>query len=119
MLLISSKLFPNRKVTEMMQLEPSKLKYVVNHGMAPCVKEILENQVIDTVWFIVSLDESINEVTQTSEMDICLLFWNKESTKLKTDFGTASFKDMPLINIYWAMLMKVLRSKKWKKWLKC
>ena len=58
-MLISSKLFPNSKVTEMMELEPSKLKYVVNHGMAACVKEILKNQVIDTVWFIVSFDESI------------------------------------------------------------
>ena len=119
MLLISSKLFSNSKVTEMMQLEPSKLKYVVNHGMALCVKEILKNQVIDTVWFIVSFDELINEVTHTSGMDICLLFWNKESTKSKIDFGTASFKDMPPINIYWAMLMKVLRSLTWQKWLKC
>ena len=45
-------MFPDSKVAEKMQLEPSKLKYVVNHGgIDPYVKEILKNQVIDTVWF--------------------------------------------------------------------
>ena len=45
-------MFPDSKVAEKMQLEPSKLKYVVNDGgIDPYVKEILKNQVIDTVWF--------------------------------------------------------------------
>ena len=72
-------MFPDNKIAEKMQLEPRKLKYVVNHAIAPYVKEILKNQVTDTVWFVVSFDESLNEVTQTSEMDICLRFWNKEN----------------------------------------
>ena len=63
MLLVSSKLFPDSKIAEKMQVEPSKLKYVVNHEIAPYVKEILKNQVIDTVWFVVSFDESLNEAT--------------------------------------------------------
>ena len=58
---------------------PSKLKYVLNHGIAPYVKDILKNQVIDTVWVVVSFDKSLNEVTQTSQMDISLQFWNKEN----------------------------------------
>ena len=56
-------MFPDSKIAEKMQLEPSKLKYAVNHGIAPYVKEILKNQVIDTVWFVVSFDESLNEAT--------------------------------------------------------
>ena len=76
-------MFPDGKIAEKIQLEPSKLKCVVNHGVAPYVKEILKNQVIDTVWFAVSFDESLNEVTQTSEMDICLRFWNKENNRVE------------------------------------
>ena len=72
-------MFPDSKVAEKMQLEPNKLKYVVNHGIAPYVKQILKNQVIDTVWFVASFDESLNEVTQTSEMDMCLRFSNKKN----------------------------------------
>ena len=67
-------MFPDSKIAEKMQLEPSKLKYVVNHGIAPYVKEILKSQVIDTVCFVLSFDESLNEVTQTSETDNCLRF---------------------------------------------
>ena len=79
MLLVSSKLcFFKLLYTEKIQLGPSKLKYVLNHGIAPYVKDILKNQVIDTVWFVVSFDKSLNEVTQTSQMDISLQFWNKE-----------------------------------------
>ena len=67
-------MFPDSKIEEKMQLEPSKLKYVVNDGIAPYVKEILKSQVIDTVCFVLSFDESLNEVTQTSETDNCLQF---------------------------------------------
>ena len=51
---------------------------------------MLKNQVIDTVWFVLSFNESLNEVTQTFEMDICLRFWNK-GNMLKIDIGGPSF----------------------------
>ena len=80
MLLVSSKLcFFKLLYTEKIQLGPSKLKYVLNHGIAPYIKDILKNQVIDTVGVVVSFDKSLNEVTQTSQMDISLQFWNKEN----------------------------------------
>ena len=44
MLLVSSKLcFFKLLYTEKIQLGPSKLKYVLNHGIAPYVKDILKN----------------------------------------------------------------------------
>ena len=42
-------MFPDSKMAEKMQLEAIKLKYVVNLGIALYVKEILINQVIDSV----------------------------------------------------------------------
>ena len=35
-------MFPDSKIAEKMQLKPIRLKYVVNQGLAPCVKEILK-----------------------------------------------------------------------------
>ena len=84
-------MFLDNKGTEKMQLEPNKLKYVVNHGIAPYIKEILKNQVIDTVWFVVSFDESLNEVTHISEVDICLRFWNKEKNRGENRFWDSKF----------------------------
>ena len=48
-------------------------------------------QVIDTVWFVISFDESLNEVTQTSEMDICLQFWNKENNQVEDSYWNSTF----------------------------
>lgn len=38
--------------------------------IASYVKEVLKNHVIDTVWFVVSFDNSLNEVTQKPEIGI-------------------------------------------------
>ena len=50
------------------------------------VGQILKNRVIDFVWFVVSFDESLNEAKQTSEMDICLRFWNKENNQVEESY---------------------------------
>ena len=92
MLLVSSKLcFFKLLYTEKIQLGPSKLKYVLNHGIAPYVKDILKNQVIDTAWFVVSFDKSLNEVTETSQMDISLQFWHKENNGVEDRYWDSKF----------------------------
>ena len=71
-----------------MQLEINELKY---HGIGLCVRDTLKNQVVDTVCFVVSVDESLNEVTQASEMDICLRFWDKENNQAEDRYWDPNF----------------------------
>ena len=59
------------------------MKYAVNRGIASYVKE--------TIWFFVSFDESLNEVTQTFEMDIFLRFWNKENNQVEDRYWDSKF----------------------------
>ena len=73
-------MFPDCKIAERMLLGPNKLKCVVNHGSDPYVKDLLKSRVISTDWFVVSFDESLNDVTQKCGMDICIRFWNKETS---------------------------------------
>ena len=51
----------------------------------------MKNQVIDFAWFVVSFDESLNEAKQTSEMDICLRFWNKENNQVEDSYWDSKF----------------------------
>ena len=37
---------------------------------------------IIAVQFAVSFGELLNDVTQTTEMDICVPFWNKENNRI-------------------------------------
>jgi len=38
-------MFPDSEIAKKMRLEPNKLKYMINHGIAPYVKKILEDDV--------------------------------------------------------------------------
>ena len=59
-------MFPDSQIAQKMQLELKKLKYMVNHGIAPYVKDVLRDDVGKYDWFVVSFDESMNDITQTS-----------------------------------------------------
>ena len=61
-----------------MQLEYKKLEYMINHAVGPYVQEILKDLAGDAEWFVVSSDESLNEITQASEMDLCIRFWKRK-----------------------------------------
>ena len=52
-----------------MQLEPNKLKYIINHLVGPSVQEFLKDLVRNAEWFVVSFNESLNKITRASEMD--------------------------------------------------
>ena len=57
-------MFPDSQIAQKMRLEPNKLKYMVNHGITPYVKDILRNDVRKSGWYVVSFDESMNDITQ-------------------------------------------------------
>ena len=59
-------MFPDSQIAQKMQLELKKLKYMVNDGIAPYVKDVLRDDVGKYDWFVVSFDESMNDITQTS-----------------------------------------------------
>ena len=71
---LSQSIFPDSQIAQKMRLKPVKLKYMVNHGIVRYVKDILRDDVRKSDWYVVSFDESMNDTTQTSEMDICLHF---------------------------------------------
>ena len=64
---------------------------MVNHGIAPYVKDILRDDVRKSDLYIVSFDESMNDIIQTSEMDIFLRFWNDEANKVEDRYWDSEF----------------------------
>ena len=51
-------MFSESKIAEKMELGPSKLKYLVNHGLAPYFKEFLSDDILKSKYFVVSLMEA-------------------------------------------------------------
>ena len=57
MVVLFQTLFPDSEISKKMRLEPNKLKYIINHGIAPYVKESLLDEVKKSDHFVTSFDE--------------------------------------------------------------
>ena len=84
-------MFNDSKVSSKMELGPGKIRYVVNHGMAPYFKTILKDEILLSDCFVVSFDESLNQVTQQCKMDLVIRFWNFTQNKIQVRFWNSVY----------------------------
>lgn len=70
-------MFPDSKIAQRMQLQPNKIKYNTNHGLAPHFKDILKENINRSNFVSVLFDESLNDFTQDCEMDLIVRYWNE------------------------------------------
>jgi hypothetical protein len=61
--------------TVRLQLQPTKLGYIVKFGLGPYVKNLLTEEISGSKWVSVSYDESLNKKTQECQMDVGLRYW--------------------------------------------
>ena len=63
-------IFPDSPTAQNFSLDADKLRYVMVHGIAPYCYEMLKKEVGASDFYTVTFDESLNSVTQSSQMDI-------------------------------------------------
>ena len=69
-----SAMFPDIKFKEF-SLNRTKSMYVINHGLAPYFQTLLIDALGKYEIHVYSFDESLNDSTQTSEMDLYVRYW--------------------------------------------
>lgn len=84
-------MFPDSKIAASMELGKTKLKYIVNHGLAPYFKDLLKERVLKSQWFSVSFDESLNKSIQECEMDLIIRFWDNISSDVQVRYWGSEF----------------------------
>ncbi|XP_047140612.1 uncharacterized protein LOC124815840 [Hydra vulgaris] len=84
------KMFPDSKVAEDFTMNTSKVSYIVNHGLAPYFKTLLKEEITKSDCYIVSFDESLNDITQTCQMDLLVRYWDGND-KVKVRYWTSAF----------------------------
>ena len=62
-------MFPEFGATKLFQTSWSKSMYVVNNGLAPYFKLVLKTNLHRADFLVYSFDKSLNDVTQTTEID--------------------------------------------------
>ena len=64
---------------------------MINHGLAPYFKNQLEAALQKSEVYVYSFDKSLNLVTQTSEMDLYIRYWDKTENVVKVRYYGSSF----------------------------
>ena len=75
-------MFPNSNIAKSFELGVTKLKYVINFGIAPYFRDILYNH-LKSDCFVISFDESLNDYTQNCQMDILIRFFDHVEDRVK------------------------------------
>ncbi|XP_047130548.1 uncharacterized protein LOC124810196 [Hydra vulgaris] len=82
------KMFPDSKIAEDFTMNTSKVSYIVNHGLAPYFKTLLKEEITKSDCYIVFFYESLNDITQTCQMDLLVRYWD-DNDKFK--YRTSAF----------------------------
>ena len=80
---VFSTMFPDSKIVQNFQLGPDKLKYICNFGIAPYFKDVLKEMLEKSDLYIICLDESLNDVTQSCQMDVSIRYFDSVDRKEK------------------------------------
>ena len=67
-------------------MKPNKLKYVTNYGIYPYFKDELKMDISKSPFIVVMFYESLNEITQHSEMDLFLLYWDDDTKRVQARY---------------------------------
>ena len=84
-------MYPEIEELKSFQMSRTKAMYVVNHGLAPYFKSLLKNDLLKTDFLVYSFDESLNDATQTTEMDLHVRFWDSAENKVKVRYYDSTF----------------------------
>ena len=84
-------MFPDSRIAKSFSLARTKSMYTVTHGLAPYFKSVLVSTLDKSDVHVYSFDESLNDVTQTCEMDLYVRFWESVSNRVETRYFGSSF----------------------------
>ena len=67
-------MFPDSRIAKSFSLARTKSMHTVTHGLAPHFKSVLVSTLGKSDFHVYAFDESLNDVTQTCEMDLYVRF---------------------------------------------
>lgn len=86
-----TKMFPDSAIASRLQLQRTKMGYVILYGLAPYFHNELLKVCLECNHLVVGFDESLNKVTQKGQMDISVRFWNTETNQVCFRYFSSAF----------------------------
>ena len=79
-------MFPDSKIGSSFQMGPDKLQCYVTFWLALYLKVLIIDTLKKSDCHVLSLDESLNNFTQTSEIDLLFQFFDNSPNTVNTRF---------------------------------
>ena len=86
-------MFPDSRIAASMELRRNKVKYIVNCGLSPYLKNILTEDLGSAEFLSVSFDERLNETTQNCEIDLILQYWHNIENSVQVRSWNSMFME--------------------------
>lgn len=84
-------MFPDSNIASSLQLQRTKLSYVITHGLARYFKQEFEETLSKCEFYTVAFDESLNKVSQKEQMDIHVRYWNSIDNEVSSSYYSSVF----------------------------
>ena len=84
-------MFPDSKNAQSLTLGKDKFAYILNHGIFPYFRECLITSIKKSEIHVFSFDESLNEKTESCEMDVYIRYWDTAEKEVKVRYLGSSF----------------------------
>lgn len=86
-----ARMFKGCKVAELFSCGYTKCAYIINFGLAPYFRSMLEETVKEAPYHVRCFDESHNKSLQKGQMDMHLRFWDDTTNAVKTRYYNSEF----------------------------
>ena len=85
------KMFPDTSIAQKFTFGKTKASYNIAHGLALYLHDLIHNSVLQSDNIVACFDESLNEVVQKGQMDLCLRYWDVNKSRAATRYFDSSF----------------------------
>ena len=68
-----------------------KASYNIAHGLAPYFHDLVYNSVLQSDNIVACFDESLNEIVQKGQMDLCVRYWDVNKSRAATRYFDSLF----------------------------
>ena len=84
-------MFSDSQIASEFQMSRTKPSYLINFGIDQRFRQLLMDEINCCSFFTMSYDESLNIVTQTSQMDLVVRFWNTTENQVSVRHWDSKF----------------------------
>ena len=108
-----STMFKDSEIASGMALGRTNCSYLINFGLDPYFKNVLETKIHVSPLFVISYDESMNTIFQNEQMDMLIRFWNNSKRITETRYFDLMFLSQPnLQNLFGSLQLLTTQRKK-------